>query len=133
MQTSDYIRLALPALLGLPVLAAILLRFMDGSRARSLAIAAAVVHLVLTLAIIAAGLTEVQEDPRPNREIKQQDRHLERVFAPQFVPGDPMPGGKPSYSTGWDVLPIYGTAASAEPGGSARRVKLGAAQFFIGL
>jgi NADH-quinone oxidoreductase subunit M len=133
MLTADQIRFLLPALLGLPVVAALVLRFTDGARARTTALVAALVHLLLTIVIVASGMGDVQEDPALNQQIRRQEKKLERVFAPQFVPGDPKPDGKASYSTTWDLLPIYATESSAEPGMSPKRVKLGAAQFFIGL
>jgi NADH-quinone oxidoreductase subunit M len=133
MLTSDQIRFVLPALLGLPLVAALVLRFLDGARARRAALAFAGLHLVLTAVIVLSGLTEIQEDLSVSEKINRRDKKPERVFAPQFVPGDPLPDGKPSYSTTWDVLPIYGTATSADPAAPPQRVKLGAAQFFIGL
>jgi NADH-quinone oxidoreductase subunit M len=133
MLTSDQIRLVLPALLGLPLVAALVLRFTEGTRARNTALVFTALHLVLTIAIVASGLTTIQDDPTLGQSIKRQEKKLERVFAPQFVPGDPLPGGKPSYSTTYDLLPIYGTVQSSEPGTHPQRVKLGAAQLFIGL
>src|SRR5947209_3758495 len=133
MSTSDLIRLALPALIGLPVVAAIVLRFTVGARARSVAVAFAAVHLALTVTLIALGLNDLQDDSAVSAAIKRQEKKLEPVFAPRFVPGDPMPDGKPSFSTAWDVLPIYATGSPAEPGEPPQRIKLGAAQFFIGL
>src|SRR5437764_1080484 len=106
MLTSDQIRLVLPALLGLPLVAALVLRFFDGVRARQTALAFAAVHLALTVVVVLSGLTEIQEDLSLSVGIQRQDKKLERVFAPQFVPGDPLPNGKPSYSTTWDLLPI---------------------------
>src|SRR5262245_4073576 len=127
MLTPDVIRALLPALLALPVVFAIALRFFDGSRARVAALMAAGLHLVLTLAIVFSGMLEIQDDENLGRSIDRTKKQSERVFAPQFVPGDPMPNGKPSYSTMWDVIPFHGTGAEGE------RVRLGAMQFFIGL
>lgn len=129
MLTPDLIRLILPALIGLPIVAALVLRFTSGIRARGTAVGFAVLHLIVTILIVASGVNEIQEDTSLSVGIHRQDKKLERVFAPQFVPGDPLPEGKPSYSTSYDILPIYGS----NPGNPGERVKLGAAQFFIGL
>ena len=100
------------------------------ARARATAVACAALHLALTAVVVASGLTEIQDDPSLAAGSTAARRRLERVFAPQFVPGDPLPDGKPSYSTTYDLLPIYGTVATRP---TPQRVKLGAAQFFIGL
>lgn len=133
MLSSDHIRLLLPALLALPLVAALVVRFTDGARARGTALAFTLLHLLLTIVVVASGLTEVQDDPTLGEGIMRQEKKLERVLAPQFVPGDPLPDGRPSYSTTWDILPIYGTVQSADPAVPPQRVKLGAAQFFLGL
>jgi NADH-quinone oxidoreductase subunit M len=127
MLTSDLIRLFLPALLALPIVAALVLRLLSGSRARATALVFALLHLVLTLAIIFSGMTQVQDDPAIGESIDRGKKKAERVFAPQFVPGDPMPNGQHSYSTTYDVLTLHGTNEKGE------RVRIGAAQFFIGL
>lgn len=129
MLAPDHIRLLLPALLGLPLVAALVLRFTGNGLARKAALAFAAGHLVLTLALVASGLSAIQEDPSLSEGISRHEKRLERVFAPQFVPGDPLPGGRATYSTTYDLLPIYGT----DPTRPGERVKLGAAQFFIGL
>jgi NADH-quinone oxidoreductase subunit M len=133
MLTPDQIRLALPSLLALPLVAALVLRFTAGARARQTALVFAAVHLALVAVVVVSGLPEIQDDPVVSQGIKRHEKKLERVFAPQFVPGDPLLDGKPSYSTAWDVLPIFGMAPSTDPAVAAGRVKLGAAQFFIGL
>src|SRR5262245_100931 len=127
MLTADLIRTLLPALLGLPLVAAIVLRLLDGPRARGAAIAFSGLHLALTVLIVLSGMMDIQDDPNVGRSIDRTKKQSERVFAPQFVPGDPIPNGRHSYSTNWDVVPFYGTSAEGE------RTKLGAAQFFIGL
>ncbi|HKB06462.1 MAG TPA: proton-conducting transporter membrane subunit, partial [Gemmataceae bacterium] len=129
MLSPDQIRFVLPALLGLPVLAAIVLRFLGGSRAHRAAVAFAGTHLALTLLILLSGASAVQHDPAVSAKIDLAKKQAERVFAPQFVPGDPNPNGTGSYSTAWDLLTFHGPDAN-NPGG---RVRLGAAQFFIGL
>lgn len=129
MLNSDQIRFVLPALLGLPVLAAIVLRFLDGARARTAAVTFAGLHLVLTLVIVLSGASAVQFDPSVSEKIDRQKKQGERVFAPQFVPGDPLPNGKSSYSTTWDVVTFRGSDSNAPDG----RGRLGAVQFFIGL
>lgn len=127
MLNADLIRSLLPALLGLPIVAALLLRFVNGPRARVLAIAAAISHLVLTLAIVGSGMSEIQDDSSLSAGIDRSKKKSERIFAPQFVPGDAMGDGRGTYSTTYDVLPFHSTAADGT------RLKLGAAQFFIGL
>src|SRR5438045_252258 len=122
MLTPDVIRVLLPALLALPVAFAIALRFVDGSRARMTALVAAAVHLLVPIAIVFSGMFDIQDDENLGRSIDRTKKQSERVFAPQFVPGDPMPNGKPSYSTTWDVIPFHGTGAEGE------RVRLGAVQ-----
>jgi NADH-quinone oxidoreductase subunit M len=120
----DLIRTLLPALLGLPLLAALVLRLVRGPAAGAAAMWFSLGHLALTLVVLAGGLFTIQSDPELNANInlgkgKEKD---ERVFAPQFVPGDPLPNGKHSYQTTWDVLPL-----------SKDNPKVHAAQFFIGL
>jgi NADH-quinone oxidoreductase subunit M len=127
MLTPDLIRLLLPALLALPLLAALVLRFVDGARARSVALGFASLHLTLTLTIVLSGMSELQQDPTPGLNASRAGRTTERVFAPQFVPGDPTPERAGSYGTSHDLLTFYGTDATGE------RVRIGAAQFFIGL
>ena len=133
MLTADHIRLVLPVLLGLPLVAALVLRFTVGIRARQAALVFAALHLALTAVVVVSGLPDIQDNPSLSEGIRRQEKKLERVFAPMVVPGDPLPGGQPSYSTTWDVLPIYGTVPSPDPDARPQRVKLGAAQFFIGL
>lgn len=129
MLTPDLIRLLLPALLGLPLLAALALRFTDGARARVAALVFSLTHLSLTLAVVSSGMNDVQDDPSLSVGIRRTkgQRQAERVFAPQFVPGDPLPDGRPSYSTTYDLLTFHGTGPDGGP------VRIGAAQFFIGL
>jgi NADH-quinone oxidoreductase subunit M len=131
MLTPDIIRVLLPALLGLPVVAAIALRFLGGPRARSTALTFAAVHLGLTFVIVLSGMSDVQYDPTLGHGIVRTKgkAQSERVFAPQFVPGDPLPNGNNSYSTTYDLLPFYGPDPNVPDG----RARLGAAQFFIGL
>ena len=131
MLTPDVIRTLLPALLGLPGLAAIVRRLLDGPRARGAALAFAGAHLLLTVVIVLSAMADVQEDPAaaPTASRARGKAAPERVFAPQFVPGDPAPGGHGSYSTSLDVLPFHGP----DPNAPAGRSRLGAAQFFIGL
>jgi NADH-quinone oxidoreductase subunit M len=117
----------LPALLGLPVVAAIVVRLVNGHRARVVAIGFAGVHLVLTLMIVPSAMEAIQNDLSLSATIDRSKRKAERVMAPQFVPGDPLPGGNHSYSTTYDVLTFHGTNEKNE------EVRIGAAQFFIGL
>jgi NADH-quinone oxidoreductase subunit M len=127
MLTPDQIRLLLPALLGLPILAALVLRLVDGPRARVVAVGFALAHLLLTVGIVFSGMTLVQDDPTLSFTIDRTKKKTERVMAPQFVPGDPLPGGNHSYSTTYDVLTFHGTDDAGND------VRIGAAQFFIGL
>ena len=63
MLTADHIRLVLPALLVLPLLAALVLRFTDGCRAWSTALVFAAVHLALTAVIVVSGADRDPGDP----------------------------------------------------------------------
>lgn len=127
MLTPEMIRVLLPALLGLPVVAALALRFLGGSRARTAALGFALLHVALTLAVVVSGMTHVQDDPNTLASVNRMNKDAGHVFTPQFVPGDPLPGGKHSYSTNYDLIAFHGTNDGGE------RVRLGAAQFFIGL
>ncbi len=120
--TPDLIRDVLPALIGLPILAALILRFVDGSAARRVALGFAIGHLVFTLAIVGSGMMAIQDDPQVHADINLRTKKSERIFAPQFVPGDPGTSGKHTYSTTWDVLPF-----------SKDNPNVHAVQFFIGL
>ena len=122
--SADLIRTLLPALLGLPVAAALVLRFVRGQAAGAAALGFALGHLALTLVVLAGGIFTIQSDPdlAANIRLGKGNEKAERIFAPQFVPGDPMPDAKPSYQTTWDVLPL-----------AADNPKVHAAQFFIGL
>lgn len=127
MLTPDLVRSLLPALIGLPILAALVVRLVSGPLTRVVAIAFAGLHLVLTIAIVASAMELVQSDPSLSATIDRSKRKAERVMAPQFVPGDPLPGGKHSYATTYDVLVFHGANENGE------EVRIGAAQFFIGL
>jgi NADH-quinone oxidoreductase subunit M len=129
MLPADVIRYLLPVLLGLPVIAALILRVVDGARARTISLAVACLHLGLTLLVVVGGMSDVQYDPTLSHNIDIKKKKVERIFAPQFVPGDPLPNGTNSYSTTYDLLTFHGPA----PDGSGQRVRIGAAQFFIGL
>lgn len=122
MLTTEHIRQLLPALLVLPLGAALILRFADGLRAKATALAFAGAHLILTLVLVGSALLDVQHNPSLAAEINHMAKKQERIFAPQFVPGDPMPNGKQDYSTTFTILPF------AKQGD-----KLIGAQFFIGL
>lgn len=127
MLTPDLVRSLLPALIGLPIVAAIVVRLVGGPLTRVVAVAFAGVHLVLTVAIVVSAMELVQSDPILSATIDRSKRKTERVMAPQFVPGDPLPGGKHSHSTTFDVLVFRGANENGE------EVRIGAAQFFIGL
>lgn len=126
MLTDELIRLLLPALIGVPIVAALVLRLVNDARARSVAIGFASAHLLLTLTIAASSLARVQEDLNLIASI-DRSKKSERIFAPKFVPGDPVPNGQHTYSTTYDVLTFHGTNELGQD------VRLGAAQFFIGL
>src|SRR5437763_632420 len=103
MLTADLIRFLLPALIGLPIVAALVLRLVSGQLARSVAIGFAAAHLMLTLAIVLSGMTPLMEGGSAlSATIDRSKKKSERMFAPQFVPGDPLPNGKDSYSTTYD-------------------------------
>lgn len=127
MLTEDLVRLLLPVLLGLPIAAALVLRMARGTRAHSIAIVFAGAHLLMTLVIVVSAMELVQTDPVLGHSIDRAKKKSERVFAPQFVPGDPLPSGQHSYSTTYDVITFRGTDAQGNP------TRIGAAQFFIGL
>src|SRR5687767_9335784 len=116
MLTADQIRLVLPALLGLPVLAAIVLRFLDGPRARVGAVAFTVFHLVLTFVVVLSAVPSIQGNTAASEKIDFARRSGDRVFIPQFVPGDPAGTGSGSYSTSWDLLTFHGPDPNAASG-----------------
>src|SRR5437667_107255 len=104
MLTADLIRFLLPALIGLPIVAALVVR-LSGQFARVVAISFATAHLVLTLAIVLSGMTPLMEGVSAlSATIDRSKKQSERTFAPHFVPGDPLPNGKNSYSTTYDIL-----------------------------
>lgn len=125
--TPDLVRLLLPGLLALPILAALAVRLVKSPRSRTVAIGFAVAHLLLSLAIVDSAMGLVQDDPSLSATIDRSKKKSERLFAPHFVPGDPLPGGGDSFSTTYDVLTFHG----ADENGNS--VRIGAAQFFIGL
>jgi NADH-quinone oxidoreductase subunit M len=125
--TEDLVRLILPALLGLPLAAALIMRFVQGKRAHAFALTLAGLHLLVTLVIVVSAMELVQSDTTLSHTIDHAKKKTERVFAPQFVPGDPMPKGERSYSTTYDVITFTGIDAHGQ------ETRIGAAQFFIGL
>ena len=127
MLSADLIRLLLPALIGLPIVAALAARLAGGTRARNVAIGFAGLHFALTFVIVLSGMGDVQYDPALGHSIDRTKKKTERVFAPQFVPGDPLSNGQHSYSTTYDVLTFHGKDQNGDD------VRIGAAQFFIGL
>ena len=129
MLPAEVIRYLLPVLLGLPIAGALVLRLLDGARARTISLAVACLHLALTLLVVAGGMSDVQYDPTLSHNIDISKKKAERIFAPQFVPGDPLPNGNNSYSTTYDILTFHGP----DTNGTGERVRIGAAQFFIGL
>jgi NADH-quinone oxidoreductase subunit M len=122
MLTPDLIRTLLPALIGLPFVWALVLRFVNGPTVRVLSLVGAIVHLTLTVVIVYSSAMAVQDNPGVTVDINNPKFVTERVFAPQFVPGDPLPNGKQSYSTTFDLVSF-----------SANNPNIKAIQFFIGL
>lgn len=122
MLTPETIRTLLPALIVVPIVAALLLRLVSNGQARTLALVTAIAHLSLTATIVFGAMFDIQHDPQLSAGINLTKKKSERVFAPQFVPGDPLTDGKNTYTTSWDVLPF-----------GKDNPKIQAVQFFIGL
>jgi NADH-quinone oxidoreductase subunit M len=131
MLTPDLIAIVLPALLGLPILAAVVLRLLEGTRARVAAIWLAAAHLLLTVVIVLSAAPEVQQDPTLTQGVRSAKGKAQagRIFAPRFVPGDPRPNANDSYSTTYDLFAFHGPDPKAPDG----RARIAAVQFFIGL
>ena len=85
MLTPDLIRTLLPALLGLPLVAALVLRFVGGKAARTTALYFSLGHLLLTFVIVGGGIFDIQSDPQLLADINRGKKQDERIFAPQFV------------------------------------------------
>jgi NADH-quinone oxidoreductase subunit M len=123
MLSPDGIRFLLPWLIGLPLVTALLLPLFgrEQSAARRNAIGAALLHLFLTLLVVASAR-------QPLSQRKDQTTPVGRnpVFVPEFVPGDPGVDRKgqrfDSHATSWDILPF-----------AKDKSKIKAIQFFIGL
>lgn len=131
MQNAETIRTLLPLLIGLPLMSAIVLPILGRTlaSARQSALAAALVQLFVTALIVVAAY-----DPLVNRQAAKdtasQGEH-NRVFIPEFVPGDPgvdqrSKDGKiarvDAHTTTWDIAPL-----------SKDNPKISGIQFFIGL
>jgi NADH-quinone oxidoreductase subunit M len=131
MLTADTIRGLLPLLIGLPVLTAVLLPLLGRSAgaARQAALTAALAQLVLAALIIASAQPTLVARKAVNAFSTLAERN--RVFIPEFVPGDPgvderTKDGKmvrvDAHVTTWE-LGSFGGAAPRSKG----------FQFFIGL
>src|SRR5262245_31231089 len=86
MLTPDLIRTLLPALLALPIFAAIVLPLVDGLPARFTAITFAAIHLTLTVAVFLSAVSEIQEDPDIGRSIDRAKKQSERVSRLSLFP-----------------------------------------------
>ena len=106
MMTPDLIRFLLPGLLLLPLAAGVALRFLAGRTARGAALAFAVAQLALTAAVVAGGMFEVQDTTGLDALTNLREKRSGPVFAPRCVPGDPMPDGKQTFTTKYDVMPF---------------------------
>jgi NADH-quinone oxidoreductase subunit M len=118
MLSPESIRVVLPWLIGLPLIAALLLPLIGRTRsaARKIALGAALVHLLLTFLVVESARPALAERKAVSDYALPAERN--RVFVPEFVPGDPGD----THQTSWDI-------ASFANGG----VKSKAIQFFIGL
>ena len=115
MLTPETIRLLLPALIGLPILAAAALLFVrKAPAARALAVVASVAHLVLAVAVVFSAFSTLSARPE-----SRAGANSYRVFAPEFVPGSTE---QDPHGTEWTVMPF------AEKDGRTSGV-----QFYIGL
>jgi len=118
MLSPESIRILLPWLIGLPLAAALLLPLLGktASSARRLALGVSLVHLLLTLLVVASAFKPLSQRRAVSQYAPQVERN--RVFLPEFVPGD----GGDSHATSWDIVPF----AKDNP-------NIKAIQFFIGL
>lgn len=131
MLNADTIRLLLPLLIGLPLIAAILLPLFARSTAsaRRVAIGAALVHLLLTALVVESARPTLAARHAVGDHALQSER--DRVFSPEFVPGDPGIDRKDkegrtvranAHTTTWELAPF------AKDNPDVKGV-----QFFIGL
>jgi NADH-quinone oxidoreductase subunit M len=132
MLSPDQIRSLLPWLLLLPLLAAVLLPLLGKTTAsaRRIALGVALLHLVLTGLIVESARVPLAERKAVGDYAPQAER--DKVFVPQFVPGDrgtvrTDANGQSTRvdinATSWTLVPI------AKPGDP----KMQGIQFFIGL
>lgn len=118
MLSPETIRVLLPWLIGLPLAAALVLPVLGrtAAAARKLALGLALLHLVLTFAVVESARPGLSARRAVNDYAPPAERH--RVFVPEFVPGDPGS----THATTWNVLTF------GRDNGRARGI-----QFFIGL
>jgi NADH-quinone oxidoreductase subunit M len=118
MLSPDTIRVLLPWLIGLPLVAALALPLVGrtAASARKVALGAALLHLLLTFLVVESARPVLVARKAVNDYAPPSERN--RVFVPEFVPGDPGD----THETTWDVLPL------AKGNDKVRGI-----QFFIGL
>ncbi len=128
MLNAEQIRFLLPALLVLPLAAAVVLRLADERKAKLLAVVFALLHLILTLGIVFSAVTNEEEflarrdASSPLTASAKSGASALPVFVPHFVPGDPLQDGKETSTTRYSVFIISNDSPNIKP-----------AQFFIGL
>lgn len=131
MLSPESIRFLLPCLVALPLVAALLLLSMGKAahRARRFALGAAVLHLLLTFLVVESARKPLAERSAVSEGALPSER--DRVFVPEFVPGDPGIDKKDaqgkiarvdSHTTTWELAPF-----------SKNNPKIKGVQFFIGL
>ena len=131
MLSPETIRSLLPWLIVLPLVAAGLLTLFGRTTksARWLALGLALLHLVLTTLIVASACKPLTERKAVSDYAPSLDR--DRIFIPEFVPGDPGIDQKDkdgkinrtdAHVTTWDVAPFSTNSSDAK-----------GIQFFIGL
>jgi len=131
MLSAETVRDLLPLLIVLPLATAMLLPFigLSAKAARQAALAAALVQLALTAAIVvsAYGPLNKRESAREFATLAERGQ----VFLPEFVPGDAGVDRKimngqivrmPTHNTSWEIAPL----SSGDP-------KIQGIKFFIGL
>ncbi len=128
MLNAEQIRFLLPALLVLPLAAAVILRFAEGQRAKITAILFASIHLVLTLVLVISAAVNSEElissrgaPALYSNTGKKLSPAASPVFEPHFVPGDPLQDGKETSTTRYTVFIIAKDQPNIKP-----------AHFFIG-
>ncbi len=132
MLTPDEIRSLVPWLIGLPIVAALLLKFLGSAfvLARRTALVCALAHLLLTGMIVATAWPKLAHRQAENSRASLSARA--QVFLPEYVPGDPGVEAKnaqgeiilvPSHTTRWTLFSFSSTGEPHQSG----------VQFFIGI